>query len=935
MNYVMKRVLISALSFCVLVGSPTVRSSRAQTRKSTKTQSTATKKSAHQPARKPGGDASKQTGAQTEFAALLVLPVAERIPRLQAFIATNPPAELGVRAVEQLVSAHAALGDEKLGAGDAAGGLEEFKQAVAVAPAGMSDKLFVEVVAQFPANLLLRGQGAAASDVAHLIEAKVKDNPQRLLALAAFYLNVEQADEAARLAEAARTLAPDLAAVHQARGAVLRLTLRLAEAAAEYKRALELDPKSALSRRNLADLLRAQGKAEDALALYRELLTTDATDRLAQTGVVLALFDAGKREDAERELTAALTDEPRNLPLLVGAAYWFAAHADTARALELASRAVAIEPRYTWAQIATARALVAQGRAFEAERALRFAREHGRFPTLDYELASTLAAAGLYEEAAEELAHSFTLKDDQLETQLAGRVAARAPDFVELLAPERRASIFQFTAADTDANARMLKALLAFHLALDADEAAGGATTDARAAMLGAAARDFAANDDELRAFRQLYAADRLARRGLALTTALELAEAAKSGVERAAATPVASVAVAADELRSVRARALNAGGTPDFPVVPREALLKILRGRTEELVGWALFNQGKADEAATALRRAVSVLPANSLYWRNAQWRLGAALGASGQQREALAAYVKGYDRQSPDAARRVIIETLYTKINGSSAGLDALIGPAPAQISRANEDANPPPAIAPNSALPTPVNEVAVNQASEAATPKSSTDMPKVAEQQPAPQVAPPTPPPAQVSESPVPESKPVATPALTPTPVDATSTPTPVEAPPAPSPPPIEAMPTPAPVGTPTPVEPTPTEPKPAEPTPTETKPAEPETVRPSATRVRTRRVLNPSCALTLSVDALTLTGDGGARAITASVAGPGGTTADITASTNNWADIIILREPQDPAPNVALYTITSVSKQAGTFVITFKSPCGTKEVPVTVK
>ncbi len=865
----------------------------------------------HKPAPKPTSAVSKQAAAQAEFAALLALPLAERIARLQSFIETNPAAELQTRAVEHLVSAHAALGDEKLGAGDAAGGVEEFKQAVMVAPVGMSDKLFVEVVAQFPANLFLRGQGAAAFDVAHLIEAKVKDKPQRLLALAAFYLNVEQADEAARLAEAARTLAPDLAAVHQARGAALRLTLRLDEAADEYKRALELDPKSALSRRNFADLLRAQGKPEDALALYRELLTNDATDRLAQAGVVLALFDAGKREDAERELTMALADEPRNLALLVGAAYWFAAHGDAARGLELAGRAVEIEPRYTWAQIAAARALVAQGRAFDAERALRFAREYGRFPTLDYELASTLAAAGLYEEAAEELAHTFTLKDGQLETQLAGRVAARAPGFVELLAAERRASIFQPVAADTDANARMLKGLFALYLALGAGDVAGGATNDASEAALVAAARDFTTGDDELRAFRQLYAADRLARHGLALAAALELAEAAKGGIERAAATPVAAVAVAADELRLMRARALNSGGTPDFPGVPRDAILKIMRGRTEELVGWALFNQGKADEAVTALRRAVSVLPVNSLYWRNAQWRLGAALAANGQQREALAAYVKGYDRQSPDPARRVIIETLYTKVNGSPADLDALIGPAPAQVGRANADINAPTAAATNSPALTQVHEPAVTQASEAPPPKSSTDTPKVAEQ-PAPNVEPAAPP-AKVSEPPAPESKPVDTPAPAPTPVEAT----------------------PAPVVTPTPAEPAPTETKPAETTPTETKPAEPEAAQPAAARVRTRHVISPSCALTLSVDSILLTSNGGASALTASVEGSGAAAADITASTNNWADIIILREPQDPAANAARYTISSISKQTGTFVVTFKSPCGTKAVAVTVK
>jgi tetratricopeptide (TPR) repeat protein len=856
------------------------------------------------PANKPTAAAtSKPTGAQAEFEELIKLPPAERVPRLQAFIETNPPAALHARAVEHLVIAHAALGDEHLQAGDAASGVAEFKQALALAPADMSDKLFVEGVSQFPANLFLRGQQAAAGEVAQLIEAKVKDNPQRLLALAAFYLNIERTDEAARLAEAARTLAPDLAAAHQALGAAYRLTLRLDDAANEYKRALELDPKSALSRRNLADLLRATGKPEDALALYRELLTAEPTDRLAQAGVVLSLLDAGQREDAERELAAALKDEARNLPLLIGAGYWFAAHNDAPRAVELAGQAVDLEPRYTWAQVALARALVGANRAAEAERALRFAREYGHFPTLDYELANALAAGGLYEEAAEELARSFTLKDGQLETQLAGRVPMHADNFIELLAPERRASIFQFAAADTDANARKLKGLLAFYLALNAN------TADE--AALAAAARAFTAGDDPLRAFRQLYAADRLARRGLALSTARDLAEAAKGGIETAADTPVASVAIAADELRPIRARAINVGGTPDFPTVSRETLVKIMRGRTEELLGWALFNEGKAGEAVTALRRAVSVLPVDSLYMRHAQWRLGAALAANGQQQEALTAYVKGYDRRAPDPARRAIIEALYTKINGSTNGLDTLIGPALVSSTNAN-------ASAPSTAT--------------SDTPPPQTSVPPIASDTPAP-----TP-----SAAPTPESKPVETVA----PVSVAPTPTPTPTP--------EPVATPTPVATPSPVEPQPTpaaaKPADTKPVAAEPKPTEAESAHPAvdekppadgeskpaaktgaATRPRAQRA--PECALTLSTESILLTA-GGASTFTASLEGQT-RGADITTSTANWADILILREPQDAAATTARYTISSISKKTGTFVVLFASPCGNKEVTVTVK
>ncbi|HEY1402999.1 MAG TPA: hypothetical protein VGB05_02595, partial [Pyrinomonadaceae bacterium] len=249
-----------------------------------------------------GRAAVSDEALKTELEALLKLPVAERVDGLRAFLKANPRSSLRTRATEQLVSAHAALGDERLQTQDAGAGVELFRQAVALAPAEMSDKLYYEVVSQLPSNLFLRGQTVAALELARAIEVKAGADAKRLLTLAAFYVSVEQADEAARVAKAAIALAPDLAPAHQALGAAHRLALRLDEAAAEYARSVELDPRSMPARHSLADLRRATGKPQEALSLYRELIAADANDRGARTGVVLALFDAGKREEAEREL---------------------------------------------------------------------------------------------------------------------------------------------------------------------------------------------------------------------------------------------------------------------------------------------------------------------------------------------------------------------------------------------------------------------------------------------------------------------------------------------------------------------------------------------------------------------------------------------------------------------------------------------------------
>lgn len=625
----------------------------------------------------------RDTPEKAELDAILPLSPAERIEKLKAFIAAYPRSALKPFATELLVSAYAALGDDKLQAGDVDGGLSQFTAALAQIPDQMSEKLFGKVISQLPTNLYMRGQHLAALDAAHFIETKVKDDPKRLLALASFYLSIEEADEAARVSQLVIQLAPDMAAAHQALGAAQHIALRLDNAATEYARALELDPKLISARRSLADLRRATGKAEDALALYREQLATDPSDKTARAGVVLSLLDLGKKEDAEREFDAALKDDARNLPLLVGASYWYVAHNEPARAQELATKAIGIEPRYTWAHIALARALVAQKQPLQAEQVLRFARSYGRFPTLDYELASALAASGLYEEAATELVHSFTIKDGQLEARLAGRTITHATNFIELLAPERRAGIFQPTAADTEANARILKGLLALNTALNKAE---GQSSNVDASLLASAQEDFLAGDDIMRAYRQIYMASRLLQRKVELPRVVELSEAASSGVEAALDAPVATVAVMADELRGARSQAISSGQTLAVGEVPRSVLANIMRGYIEDLAGWSLFNQGKMSEALMHLRRALSVLPEASAWWRAAQWHLGATLAATGNQQEALAAYIKSYNPSAPDPVRRAIIETLYRKLNGSLEGLDAKIGPAPSVSSNTN---------------------------------------------------------------------------------------------------------------------------------------------------------------------------------------------------------------------------------------------------------
>jgi tetratricopeptide (TPR) repeat protein/uncharacterized membrane protein YgcG len=604
----------------------------------------------------------------------LTKPVAVRIGLLKTFLATRPDSKSRGRAIELLVSSYAALGDERLKKGDSAGGIEQFMTAIAEAPVNASERLFSGVISQIPSNLYLRGERAAAARAAKSLEEKFGADPKRLLAMSGFYLGTEQGSEVVRVAEQVVKLAPDMAEAHQALGLGLHISLRLDEAAAEYKRTLELDPNSKGARRSLADLNRASGKSEEALALYRQQLATDPGDKAAIAGLVLSLLDLGRKDEAKAELDKALKSDPRNLPLLAGVSYWYAAHNDAESAITFGTKAIELEPRYTWSYVAVARALTAQQKPLEAERALRFARQYGRFPTLDYELASTLVSTGLYDEAAEVLMSSFGLNENQIEARLAGRVAARGTNFIELLAPERRASVFQFTAADSEANARILKALLTFTAFTNQGVKASAINEEGAIA----AAKEFSSGDDKLRVYRQLYAASQLLRRGIAFRTAYELAQAARASAEAGLNISSATLAVQAEEYRELRARAIASGGTPSVAEAPRNVLSNLLRGRIEDISGWSLYQQDKLSDASDHLKRAVNILPEGTPAWRTALWHLGAVLDGLDKDEEALASYIKSYNTGDPDEIRRKVIEQLYKKVNGSLAGLDERIGAA-----------------------------------------------------------------------------------------------------------------------------------------------------------------------------------------------------------------------------------------------------------------
>ncbi|MEQ1642764.1 MAG: tetratricopeptide repeat protein, partial [Pyrinomonadaceae bacterium] len=595
----------------------------------------------------------------------------ERISAVRKFLATFPVSERRNEGLALIVTAATEIGNASLAAGEPLKAAEYFKVAANDAPNPVPDQLFNDMLVKVPVNLYFRGARTEAFEIASLLEQKAAANADQLLSIATFYMSVENGAEARRVAEAAIKIAPTSSAAYQTLGLASRIDFRLDESATAYSKALELDPESLSARRGLAEMKRSTGKADEAVTLYREILAKDATNIPAQTGLVLALFDNGKVAEAEAEMAKSLEANPGNVILLAGAAYWYAVNKNGDKAVSSAQQAIASDPRFIWSHIALARGYLSQNNAAAAEKTLLAARRYGNFPTLEYEIASARITAGFYREAAEELSKSFNVKDGVIKTNLGGRVTRESKDFTELIGYERRASIFAPTAADSPENAAKLTALLEIKQQLDAAEPKDD--------TIAKAVDDFVRGDDKMRVHRQLFVASQLLDKRILLPKVLELTKTAVSGVDLGLEISAPSSAVMASELYEMRSLAITKGEYVNLPEVPRQTLSAIMRGRIEEIAGWALFQTDANDDAIIRLKRAVGVLPGDSAWWRSSTWRLASALAKAGKDSEALAWYIKSYKGATPNAFSYAVIEGLYKKVNGNTEGLELKIGAKP----------------------------------------------------------------------------------------------------------------------------------------------------------------------------------------------------------------------------------------------------------------
>jgi superkiller protein 3 len=132
----------------------------------------------------------------------------------------------------------------------------------------------------------------------------------------------------------------DSAAPHLARGNVLVNNGKREEAAAEYREAARLAPRSAQPRERLGDTLYDLGRKNEALAAYRDASSVDPDSVTAHVGAARVLSDKGDLAAARVELTTALERAPTNLFLLLSRGNLAARAGERKAALADAERAV-------------------------------------------------------------------------------------------------------------------------------------------------------------------------------------------------------------------------------------------------------------------------------------------------------------------------------------------------------------------------------------------------------------------------------------------------------------------------------------------------------------------------------------------------------------------------------------------------------------------
>jgi tetratricopeptide (TPR) repeat protein len=633
---------------------------------------------------------------------------AERISLLDRLVkrADDPAVETEAR--ELLMREYALKGEQHLREAEPQRAVEAFKSVFRAAPQVITDRVFGQFIFPMPMAMNAFGYRVESADLMRSFEGRFENEPNRLVEIGFFYVQIEAPIEAVRVLERAVSLSPNDHRAHNSLGTAYLINLRLDDAAAEFNRALELDANDEYANLNLANLARANGNYERAVNYYKRQIALKPDDSEAHGGLAIALLALGRDEEAEPLMKRATQLAPGDYRFLTQLAYFYSTRKKIALARPLIEGAVRIEPRYAWAFITKANLDLIEGKFGDALSTLISAQGHANFPTLTFELVKALMALDGYDQALDVMSKAFTVNESgEFEALLAGAVKARSPRLDMLLERERQASLFISEQPTTLLQYRLAEAIAKIEhftriavtgrkpnqpgstrrraradqakpnqgkaAAKGDQEDLKGATRPRRvrgeesplsselsagadASLPGVsellnAITSFTTLDDGRQPFRMVWVSRKLTDSGIALDAAEHLARRAIAMAESATEP---------------------AGSMRDAPLLDREGRRAVFLGRAYDALGWALFKKGDQGRAVESLSKSVELFPASGER-KAALWHLAVATQEAGNERRALDLYIASYESESPTSGvRRAQIESLYRKLNGSLAGLD-----------------------------------------------------------------------------------------------------------------------------------------------------------------------------------------------------------------------------------------------------------------------
>ena len=171
-------------------------------------------------------------------------------------------------------------------------------------------------------------------------------------------------------ARKALELDPGIAEAHVLLAGVQRVQWHWAEAEAEYRRALELNPSDAIAQNGFADWLLCQGRPEEALAWAQRAREHDP---LAVSGIKIGwiLFQAHRYDEAIHELRSVLAVLPDHSTALWFLGFALIANGQAEQAIPVLEKTLAVSDRSSAVMGVLVRAYAHAGRRTDALRLIR------------------------------------------------------------------------------------------------------------------------------------------------------------------------------------------------------------------------------------------------------------------------------------------------------------------------------------------------------------------------------------------------------------------------------------------------------------------------------------------------------------------------------------------------------------------------------------